>query len=708
MIARIIYGYLYNWLATQPLYRKRVYGYLYNWWVTQINGNSIVNHNPRYGYIYNSYAAQATGDNSLASDTDWRVPSNDDWNALITTLGGSSVAGEKMKSTREDPDPHPRWNSGVVATDEVNFAGHGGGYRGATGTSFQYLGIAGYYYSSAGSHIKLDRGLASVAGPITASPGYGFSVRLVRDATVGEISGKSDGDYCDLYAGSDGRLYKTVYIDGLVWLAENLAETKFRDGTDISKVDDDGEWKDTTDPAYCSIYKNDWYTAINVGVFRVPTGANFTTLTDYCIASDPAIDSTNVGNHLKSTRVDPDDHPRWDADATHIPLDTFGFGALPGGHRRDTDGYFLFIGHQIYLLTSTEVVWDTTRGWFIRMSSDHGQLENNLAYIKSGGGSIRLVRDATAAEQLLADGTNLAEYTGNDGKTYITVKIGTQVWTAENLAETKWQDGTDITKVTDGAAWAALDGDPAYCAYDNNEDNAIKYTYISSHPDWGVPTHANITTLTDYLIATYAEITSDNVGNHLKSTRVDPDPHPRWLYNETHIPLDTFGFGGLPGSKRELDGEFVISLGASGYYMTSTGISAPNDHLCYGRRIASSLGNVGLFTPYKVEGYSLRLVRDATAGEISSKSDGDRCDPYIGNDGKRYKTVYINEQVWLAENLAETLWRDGLPIEEVTDNAAWAALASPARCAYNNEEKYAVLHAINYAYIDGLFAIRTS
>jgi hypothetical protein len=75
--------------------------------------------------------------------------------------------------------------------------------------------------------------------------------------------------------------------------------------------------------------------------------------------------------------------------------------------------------------------------------------------------------------------------------------------------------------------------------------------------------------------------------------------------------------------------------------------------------------------------------------------DGTYCSDYIGNDGKRYKTVKIGTQVWLAANLAETKYRNGdlIPFEAVPgqgnySDAQWVALTTPARCAYLNNETY--------------------
>jgi hypothetical protein len=79
------------------------------------------------------------------------------------------------------------------------------------------------------------------------------------------------------------------------------------------------------------------------------------------------------------------------------------------------------------------------------------------------GFAIRLVKNANTTELALADGTNssdnpnvLRAYIGNDGRIYRTVKIGTQIWLANNLSETKYNDGTIIPIVTGNTSWAAL------------------------------------------------------------------------------------------------------------------------------------------------------------------------------------------------------------------------------------------------------------
>lgn len=58
---------------------------------------------------------------------------------------------------------------------------------------------------------------------------------------------------------------------------------------------------------------------------------------------------------------------------------------------------------------------------------------------------------------------------------------------------------------------------------------------------------------------------------------------------------------------------------------------------------------------------------------------------YTGSDGKVYGVVRIGSQYWINCNLAETKYRNGDLIPEVTDNTTWAGLSSGAMCAYNND-----------------------
>jgi len=85
---------------------------------------------------------------------------------------------------------------------------------------------------------------------------------------------------------------------------------------------------------------------------------------------------------------------------------------------------------------------------------------------------------------------------------------------------------------------------------------------------------------------------------------------------------------------------------------------------------------------FKRAGLSVRFVSDATGVPDGTKTT------YTGNDGKLYEAVAINGLYWLSENLAETKYRNGDVIPEVTDNTTWTNLTSGALSAYDNNWNY--------------------
>ena len=112
--------------------------------------NNTTANGTTYGKLYNWYAVAGIWDEASKTDatlrkklapTGWHVPTDAEWTTLTTTLGGTSVAGGKMKATT-------LWNSpNTDATNSSGFTGLPGGCRYDDG-AFGDVGYGGYWWSS--------------------------------------------------------------------------------------------------------------------------------------------------------------------------------------------------------------------------------------------------------------------------------------------------------------------------------------------------------------------------------------------------------------------------------------------------------------------------------------------------------------------------------------------------------------------------------
>jgi uncharacterized protein (TIGR02145 family) len=197
-----------------------------------------------------------------------------------------------------------------------------------------------------------------------------------------------------------------------------------------------------------------------------------------------------------------------------------------------------------------------------------------------------------------------AQLTDIDGNTYKTVQIGTQVWMAENLKTTKYNDGTAIPLVTDDKAWEAL-STPAYCWY-NKDKQANKNTYGALYnwfavntgklcpTGWHVSTYVEWKTLTNYL-------GGENVaGGKLKETGTT-----HWWRSNADVTNET-GFTALPGGSRSSDGEFK-SIGGNGVWWSTSEILAPIACL---RCMGCDASSVLTYLTEKLGGFSVRCIKD--------------------------------------------------------------------------------------------------
>jgi uncharacterized protein (TIGR02145 family) len=144
----------------------------------------------RYGRIYDWYAAMNVPSdcNSCASQIQYphrglcpenfHIPTSDEWDELITAVGGFSTAGNKLKAKSG-------WAPGGNGTDEFGFSALPGGYRRDDG-SFISSGGFGYWWTVTESSFgvasyKQMSHTTNISDGGTNPKSIGYSVRCVRD-----------------------------------------------------------------------------------------------------------------------------------------------------------------------------------------------------------------------------------------------------------------------------------------------------------------------------------------------------------------------------------------------------------------------------------------------------------------------------------------------------------------------------------------------
>jgi len=198
-----------------------------------------------------------------------------------------------------------------------------------------------------------------------------------------------------------------------------------------------------------------------------------------------------------------------------------------------------------------------------------------------------------------------------DGNTYTAVAIGNQVWMAENLRATRFNDNTSISVVTDNTQWAGLTT-PGYCWY-NNDETTYKSFYGALYNwhvvdtmknggknvcplGWHIPSNIEWRALISY-------IGGDWSGEKIMETGTSHWPSPNAeASNET-------GFTGLPGGYRASLGDFYL-IGNFGYFITSSYTYDYIDNYGSWFRLAAITNMIIIDYVEKGSGSSIRCIKN--------------------------------------------------------------------------------------------------
>ena len=159
--------------------------------------NDSVTNVGKYGALYNWYAVV---DSSNICPLGWHIPTDTEWTTLTTYLGGTSVAGGKLKETGTTHWQSP--NTG--ATNSSGFTALPGGFRYYDNGSFLSDAQYGFWWSATevATTYAWDRYLTYNNTSVTWGSDKqkcGLSVRCVKDSTSTTINNINYNDSYKIY-----------------------------------------------------------------------------------------------------------------------------------------------------------------------------------------------------------------------------------------------------------------------------------------------------------------------------------------------------------------------------------------------------------------------------------------------------------------------------------------------------------------------------
>ena len=481
-----------------------------------------------------------------------------------------------------------------------------------------------------------------------------------QNVTLSEVEGSSDSE-TSVSIGTmtderDGKTYKTVKIGTQTWMAENL-NYAYTDVPykyiykDSSYISDSTSWCYNDDPAKCTQYGRlyTWAAAMDsVGMWSAngkgcgyttecsltypvrgvcPEGWHLPTTAEFEKLFNAVGGESTAGKMLKSTSG------WW---SRYNGADACAFSALTAGYR-NRHGRSNEEGFDASFWSSTEDESNYAYKMELVFNSDEAYL---LYDSKNKGFSVRCVKDggrsgvtpqSSEGETSVSSSNSVVGRTScdvntdgdcfkdeRDGQTYRTVKIGDQVWMAENLnyavkgipykIDDAASDSTSWCYVNDSAncakygrlyTWAAA-MDSVGMWSTNGEGCGKDTTCLPTYPVRGVcPEGWHLPTRTEWKALLTA--VRGQSAKMLKSTSGWNDDE-----GKSGNGTDVYSFSALPAGSRDYGGNFE-SEGAEANFWISTEKGSYSAHIM---RLYYGGGSVQWWVGMKESGFSVRCLKD--------------------------------------------------------------------------------------------------
>lgn len=267
--------------------------------------------------------------------------------------------------------------------------------------------------------------------------------------------------------------FKTIDINGKKWMSENLNVDKFRNGEKIPQAKSAKEWAEMKGPKWCfynfdpangfiygKLYNWEAVTdkrGLAPNGWHVPTDKEWKEMYNYFYKAD----KYDVENKLKSKSGWNDDVSGFNGGSNES-----GFNALPAGKSLQYYGTCAGAGLFAEWWTSSLTNWGAGMTYKIPSEFYEFIIQNtNL----DDGHSIRCIQDSPS---------NL--FNLNEIKS---VKLGTQIWTVENLNVSKFLNGDVIKQAKNYDEWKNYydNNIPAWCYYNFDLKMGSKYGKIYNY-----------------------------------------------------------------------------------------------------------------------------------------------------------------------------------------------------------------------------------
>jgi uncharacterized protein (TIGR02145 family) len=206
-------------------------------------------------------------------------------------------------------------------------------------------------------------------------------------------------------------------------------------------------------------------------------------------------------------------------------------------------------------------------------------------------------------------GKSVINYKGNmayrsvidiDGNVYKTILIGTQIWMAENLKTTRYNDNNLIPFISGSSDWTAL-STPGYCWYNNDSIvYGALYNWHAVSTNKLCPSGWHIPTNDEWM--TFASFLGDE---NSVAGKIKEEGAIHWQ-SSVYISTNESGFTALPGGYRSYTGDYG-SIKRYGFFWSSTE-KVSSDGYC--RILFYNFNTFNRTSSIKRSGLSVRCIKD--------------------------------------------------------------------------------------------------